>query len=111
MKKVSELFEEELSAWTARAQGWEIKSDPVTGWYVYYDADGFYICQDNSYRPDINAGQAMGLAKKFGLIMNFEIGEVWKCGRTYPISEDYSAICRAVVDFVFGEYVEEDVCI
>jgi len=111
--KVSELKGEKLAEWVARAQGWSF--DDYRSEYSFDGMDGFGRAVDRfipykDYRPDINGGQAMELAKKFTLIINFEMGIVREpnSGIQYTdIINIESAICRAVVASEYGEYVED----
>lgn len=110
--KTSTLTGEKLAYWTARAQRWEIDTDEITGWDFYYD-DGFPVIQVDNYHPDINAGKAMELAEKFNVSLEvYENDSIlahiyMKHTQSGMKGDEEKLICRAVVDFVFGEEVDD----
>lgn len=106
--RVSELTDEKLAEWAARAQGWVKYKQGIMWWQESEEADHFiWTMQD--YRPDINVEQAMELAKKFGLVVYFAINSVsdGRGGKLYQNNAIEIAICHAVVASVFGEEVDD----
>jgi len=115
--KTSELKDEKLAYWAARAQGWELHGEfdgyMIPDSWCIKSKYGFLavevIHSKEDYRPDINGGQAMELLEKFGerieSMLRFWFG---------ISSEEFMArgekkvwICRAVVASVHGEYVDD----
>lgn len=107
--KVSELKGQQLAYWVARAQGWEVQR--------YSDRGGVIVINDsgtanNHYSPDLDWEQCGELIEEFNVeLLRLSTGE-WVGRRrcfngvlsTYP----KTAICRAVVDSVFGEEVDDE---
>jgi len=101
---VSKLEGPLLAEFVARVQKWYEDSD-----FCWYSEEGEFKHLIEDYRPDINGGQAMELARKYSMIVHFGSFKAWlpdysggiQCGETPEI-----AICRVVVASQFGEYVE-----
>lgn len=119
--KTSTLTGEKLAYWTARAQEFPayISEDSGRCYATIPPLRGF-MC----YEPHINAGQAMELMKKYSMGVTqchpeswdeqtvpqyiAQVGFISEPKHAHSYGHSYEeAICRAVVDFVFGEFVED----
>lgn len=103
---VSTLEGEKLAEWAARAQGLELNK--MNAWTKNGKKTKHgYKWQ---YRPDINGGQAMELAKKFKIGISYnEETNTWFADALVFTEDDNPepAICRAVVYSEYGEYVDD----
>lgn len=109
--KVSDIEGEQLAEWAARAQEWVYKETPDDLEYLecgsWYTKNGTFLHIKRNYRPDINSAQAMELAEKFGLQVDFERKMAWR-ERTlfgYKGETVRIAITRAAIASVYGETV------
>jgi len=109
--KVSNMTNEQLDHWVAKAQGWKYRdlSNPL--WLGEMPNGGI---EASDYSPTTNWEQCGELIEKYqiGLIVpeTHWVAELFKTGKPKVYAEAQNprtAICRAVVASVFGEEVSE----
>jgi len=114
---VSELKDEQLAYWVARAHGWRLLKDDILPeldiWIIDSNNTGI---RKTEYRPDKDCTQVMDLLTSDVIIGFWTYSE----GRTiycveYGDNEQWKesidlkiAVCRAYVANTYGEYVETE---
>ena len=117
MKKVSELNSTELAYWVAMAQGLDAMIDDG----ICYIQDKFPKAAHHTYQPQENWSQCGLLIDKFGVVINWHWldneNREWSaslpiidtCKWQASVSMDLkTAICRRVVESVYGEFVPSE---
>ena len=111
--KITDLTNEQLDYWTAKAQGWELDENPngATNWV----RDDEWM-RKYSYTPSTNWQQAGELVEKFKLTLLYnELKEEWIADEFSSFGDDEQradsprkAICMACIASVYGEEIPDE---